>query len=79
MGDFTRISVNQAGKLGVLMQLLGDLHTIAVFDPSKTDTLIFGKEAFEVNVSNTRNELQLWGKSPYQKGIGFYGDSTKQN
>ena len=77
VGGLTRIFASQEGKLGFKLEFLGDQRTIAVFDPSKTDNLVFGKEAFEVNVSNTRNELQLWGKSPYQKGIGFYGDSNK--
>ena len=36
-----------------------------------------GKEKFWVTITPSRNELQLWGKSPYQNGIVFYGDSNE--
>lgn len=83
-GGFTAIQVRQSGKQGFSVDLFDGLHSISVYDPSETTEfeadghkIVSEKEAFEVNVSNTRNELQLWGKSPYKKGVGFYGDSNE--
>ena len=83
-GRYTAIQVGQSGKQGFSVDLYDDLHSIAVYDPSETTEFeaegrkfVSEQRAFKVSVTNNRNELQLWGKSPYQNGIGFYGDSNK--
>ena len=83
-GRYTAIQVGQSGKPGFSVDLYDDLHSIAVYDPSETREFevegrkfVSEQRAFEVSVTNNRNELQLWGKSPYKKGIGFYGDSNE--
>ena len=83
-GSYTAIQVGQSGKQGFSVDLFDGRHSIKVYDPSETTEfeadghkLVSEKEAFSVDVSNTRNALKLWGKAPYQKGIGFYGDSNE--
>ena len=78
------IQVFERGDKGFDLTISDGYRTMTVYDPLETkDIEIEGhklttwKEAFEVNVSNTRNALRLWGKSPYQRGIGFYGDSNE--
>ena len=74
----------ERGKMGFSVELINDLRSITVYDPlEKEDFEIEGhkltkqKDAFQVSIRNTRNALQLWGKFPYQNGIGFYGDSNE--
>ena len=83
-GGFSTIQVFEGGDKGFDLSISDGFRSMTVYDPLETtDIEIRGhkvttwKEAFKVNVSNTRNALQLWGKSPYQKGIGFYGDSNE--
>ena len=83
-GRYTAIQVGQSGKQGFSVDLYDDLHSIAVYDPSETREFeaegrkfVSEQRAFGVSVTNNRNELQLWGKSPYKRGIGFYGDSNE--
>ncbi len=71
-------------KMGLDVTISEEFRSMTLYDPlEKKDFEIEGhkvtstKEAFQVRISNTRNALQLWGKSPYQKGIGFYGDSNE--
>ena len=78
------IQVFERGDKGFDLMISDGYRTMTVYDPLETkDIEIEGhklttwKAAFEVNISNTRNALQLWGKPPYQKGIGFYGDSNE--
>ena len=70
--------------MGFSVELVNDYRSNNVYDPSETTELeldghkiVTEKEAFSVDVSNTRNELALWGKAPYKKGVGFYGDSNE--
>ena len=83
-GGFSIIQVFEGGDKGFDLSISDGHRSMTVYDPLETEDIeIRGhkvttwKEAFKVNVSNTRNALQLWGKSPYQKGIGFYGDSNE--
>ena len=83
-GGFTAIQVRQSGKQGFSVELFDSLHSIAIYDLSETTEFetdkhkfVSEKKAFSVDVSNTRNELALWGKAPYKKGVGFYGDSNE--
>ena len=83
-GGFTAIQVGQSGKQGFSVNLSNGRYSISVYDPSETTEFearghkfVSEKEAFSVDVSNTRNELALWGKSPYKNAIGFYGDSNE--
>ena len=80
----SHIQVFEGGDKGFDLMISDGYRSMTVYDPLETkDIEIEGHElttwkaAFEVKVSNTRNALQLWGKSPYQKGIGFYGDSNE--
>ena len=84
LGGLSSVQVIHGGKPGLTMSISSDRRSVALFDPlEKKDIEIDGykiaseKEAFEVSVSNTRNELALWGKAPYKKGVGFYGDSNE--
>ena len=83
-GRFTALQVRQSGKQGFSVDLFDGRHSINVYDPSETTEfeadghkIVSEKEAFSVDVTNTRNALKLWGKAPYKKGVGFYGDSNE--
>lgn len=63
----------------------GNYRGITLYDTSQTKTfqvdkdhvVNIEKEAFSVSVTASMNTLELWGISPYEKGIGFYADPNE--
>ena len=83
-GGFSSIAVLEGGDKGFGLLISDRDRAMTLYDPLETEDIeIRGhkvtewKKAFQVNISNTRNELALWGKSPYKNAIGFYGDSNE--
>ena len=83
-GGFSSIAVLEGGDKGFDLLISDRDRAMTLYDPLETEDIeIRGhkvtewKKAFQVNISNTRNELALWGKSPYKNAIGFYGDSNE--